>query len=631
MLKPHVLNESLQAAYLFNTGQSYRADKFLGVTRNGQELTFRVWAPHAEEIHLVSAHCDWAIHDDFAMTPLEETGVWEVTTDVLDEGDYYKYAIKTRDGEVLLRTDPFAHEYEKKPGIAAIVNTDSYKWHDGLYRGRQGRRDKLNQPVNIYEMHMTSWRRHMDGSYMSYRELADQLIPYVKEMGYTHIEMLPITEHLLDMSWGYQTYGFFAATSRMGRLQDLQYFVDEAHKANIGVILDFVPGHFIKNYDALYQFDGTPTFESGDRTIAENVRWGTWNFDLGKSQVQSFLISAALFWLEDVHFDGLRVDGVSNIIYINQDAGKEDWRNEDGTAYDYAGIAFLQKLNAIIHDRVPAAFMFAEEATAYPGVTSPEGLGFDFKWNMGWMHDTLDFFELDYLYRPGAFNNLTFSFMYTFDEQFTLPLSHDEVVHGKKNLMHKMFGDRYNQFANLRTMMVWMMMHPGKKLRFMGSEWGQFLEWRDEEPLEWRDLEDGLNRSMQHFTAELNKLYRDQHALWEQDFVPEGVDFSQTDEGYRGTMAFMRRGKKANDTLIMAMNTLPVQKNDYRVIVPKAGKYEVLLNTENSDFGGTWKHIPTEHEAFLAGDHYEISVILPATGALIIKQKKQTRGKKNEG
>ena len=367
MLKPHVLNESLQAAYLFNTGQSYRADKFLGVTRNGQELTFRVWAPHAEEIHLVSAHCDWAIHDDFAMTPLEETGVWEVTTDVLDEGDYYKYAIKTRDGEVLLRTDPFAHEYEKKPGIAAIVNTDSYKWHDGLYRGRQGRRDKLNQPVNIYEMHMTSWRRHMDGSYMSYRELADQLIPYVKEMGYTHIEMLPITEHLLDMSWGYQTYGFFAATSRMGRLQDLQYFVDEAHKANIGVILDFVPGHFIKNYDALYQFDGTPTFESGDRTIAENVRWGTWNFDLGKSQVQSFLISAALFWLEDVHFDGLRVDGVSNIIYIKQDAGKEDWRNEDGTAYDYAGIAFLQKLNAIIHDRVPAALMFAGKATAYPG------------------------------------------------------------------------------------------------------------------------------------------------------------------------------------------------------------------------------------------------------------------------
>lgn len=245
------------------------------------------------------------------------------------------------------------------------------------------------------------------------------------------------------------------------------------------------------------------------------------------------------------------------------------------------------------------------------------------------MHDTLDFFELDYLYRTGAFNNLTFSFMYTFDEQFTLPLSHDEVVHGKKSLMHKMFGDRYNQFANLRTMMVWMMAHPGKKLRFMGSEWGQFLEWRDEEGLEWRDLQDGMNRSMQHFTAELNKIYRDEHAFWEQDFVPAGVNFSQTDQGAQGTMALMRHGKKPSDTIIMAMNTLPVQKDDYRVIVPRAGRYDVLLNTEDIAFGGTWQHIPTDYEAFLVGDHYEISVILPATGALIIKQKKQVRGKNN--
>ncbi len=560
MLKVQVPEENLQAAYLFNTGQSYRADKFFGITRDKAELTFRVWAPHAKAVHLASAQCDWMPSEAFAMHPLEETGVWEITTTALKEGDLYKYAIETPAGDVVLRTDPFAHEYEKKPGVAAVVNTCPYKWHDGLYRGRQGRRHKLNQPINIYEVHMTSWRRHTDGSYLSYRELADELIPYVKQMGYTHIEMLPITEHLLDMSWGYQSYGFFAATSRMGYLQNLQYFVDEAHKANLGVILDFVPGHFIKNYDALYRFDGTPTFEAGDVTIAENVRWGTWNFDLGKSQVQSFLISAALFWLEDVHFDGLRVDGVSNIIYLNQDAGKEDWVNEHGTAIDYAGVAFLQKLNAIIHERVPSALMFAEEATAYPGVTKPEGLGFDFKWNMGWMHDTLDFFELDYLYRTGAFNNLTFSFMYTFDEQFTLPLSHDEVVHGKKSLMHKMFGDRYNQFANLRTMMVWMMAHPGKKLRFMGSEWGQFLEWRDEEGLEWRDLQDGMNRSMQHFTAELNKLYRDEHAFWAQDFVPAGVNFSQTDQGAQGTMALMRHGKKPSDTIIMAMNTLPVQK-----------------------------------------------------------------------
>ncbi|TVV18235.1 1,4-alpha-glucan branching protein GlgB [Weissella cibaria] len=629
MLKVQVPEENLQAAYLFNTGQSYRADKFFGITRDKAELTFRVWAPHAKAVHLASAQCDWMPSEAFAMHPLEETGVWEITTTALKEGDLYKYAIETPAGDVVLRTDPFAHEYEKKPGVAAVVNTCPYKWHDGLYRGRQGRRHKLNQPINIYEVHMTSWRRHTNGSYLSYRELADELIPYVKQMGYTHIEMLPITEHLLDMSWGYQSYGFFAATSRMGYLQDLQYFVDEAHKANLGVILDFVPGHFIKNYDALYRFDGTPTFEAGDVTIAENVRWGTWNFDLGKSQVQSFLISAALFWLEDVHFDGLRVDGVSNIIYLNQDAGKEDWVNEHGTAIDYAGVAFLQKLNAIIHERVPSALMFAEEATAYPGVTKPEGLGFDFKWNMGWMHDTLDFFELDYLYRTGAFNNLTFSFMYTFDEQFTLPLSHDEVVHGKKSLMHKMFGDRYNQFANLRTMMVWMMAHPGKKLRFMGSEWGQFLEWRDEEGLEWRDLQDGMNRSMQHFTAELNKLYRDEHAFWAQDFVPAGVNFSQTDQGAQGTMALMRHGKKPSDTIIMAMNTLPVQKDDYRVIVPRAGRYDVLLNTEDIAFGGTWQHIPTDYEAFLVGDHYEISVILPATGALIIKQKKQVRGKNN--
>jgi 1,4-alpha-glucan branching enzyme len=608
-------------AYLFNVGEAYRADRFLGVQRDEDTFTFRVWAPNAVAIHLVDDDTEWTAQEDHALHQLGDTGIWELTTKAAHEGMLYKYAILTQTGNVLYRTDPFAHQFEKKPGNAAVLNTMPYVWHDALYRGRQKRRNKFNQPINIYEVHLGSWRRHHDGSYYTYRELADELIDYVKKMGYTHMEFLPLTEHLLDMSWGYQSYGFFAATSRFGTIQDFQYLIDQAHQANLGVIMDFVPGHFIRNHDTLFQFDGTPTFEHAATEIADNRRWGTWNFDLGKPQVQSFLISSAMYWLEEIHVDGLRVDGVSNIIYLNQDAGKEDWQNEDGSIIDEAGVDFLQKLNHVVHERVPNALMFAEEATAYPNVTGDGGLGFDFKWNMGWMHDTLDFFEMDYLYRPGTFNSLTFSFMYTFNEKFCLPLSHDEVVHGKKSLMHKMFGDRYNQFANLRTMNVWQMVHPGKKLRFMGSEWGQFLEWRDEDALEWRDLEDALNRHMQVFTKQLNELYREERALWEQDFDPAGVTFSQTDQGYQGTMAFMRYGKKKQDTIITAINTLPIQHDHYEVVVPAAGVYDVLLNSEDETFGGTWSTIPTGYRTETRGGTHVIDIILPATSAVILKRR----------
>jgi len=425
---------------------------------------------------------------------------------------------------------------------------------------------------------------------------------------------LPLTEHLLDASWGYQTFGYFAATSRFGPPEDFLHFVDAAHVAGLGVIMDWVPGHFIKNTDTLARFDGTPTFEYQDPHRAENVRWGTWNFDLGKTQVQSFLISSAMFWLKEARLDGLRVDAVSNMLYMNYDAGKEADTNVFGGTENLEGTAFLKRLNTVVGAIVPKRLMIAEESSAYPQVTAPVaagGLGFDYKWNMGWMNDTLAFFARDPDERGQHLNGLTFSFVYMFNEHFILPFSHDEVVHGKQSLMHKMPGDRYNQFASLRTMLVWLMTYPGKKLLFMGSEWGQFLEWRDYSALEWRDLDDPLNHKMQTFTQTLNRLYQEQPSLWTNDSAT-GIQITQADSPIG--LSFSRLGEQATDATVVAFNFLPGEHQHFKVAVPYPGRYQVLLNTESAVFGGTWTAVDA---TYVAVDH-EIEVVLPAMGALVL-------------
>nr|WP_137610247.1 1,4-alpha-glucan branching protein GlgB [Companilactobacillus huachuanensis] len=627
-----VLKDTLaDKSYLFNTGKSFKSYGFLGCHLHDEgQAEFNVWAPNAKSVAVVGDFNDW---QDSAMEQIENTGVWHISVNNVELGNLYKFAIVGPDGERSLKIDPYATQFERKPGDAAVITPQiEHKWHDGLWLGRRKRSKPEQRPLNIYEVHLGSWKRHDNNSYYTYSEFADELIPYVKNLGYTHIELMPIMEHLLDASWGYQQLGYFATTSRFGSREDFLEFIDKCHLANIGVIVDWVPGHFIRNYDALYQYDGTPTFEYQDKNRANNKRWGAWNFDLGKSQVQSFLISSAMYWIDECHLDGLRVDAVSNMLYLDYDDGKENLTNKYGDNRNLEGIEFLQKLNQVVHQEHPDALMIAEESSAYKGVTdvvSNGGLGFDYKWNLGWMHDTLKFFEMDPLYRHDHYNLLTFAFVYMYNEKFILPFSHDEVVHGKKSLMHKMPGDRYNQFANLRTMITYLLAFPGKKLTFMGSEWGQFLEWRDWSQLEWVDLKDPLNQKMHEFTQAINHVYHDERPLWEQDHVPEGMIYSNTDDNESSTMGFIRQGKKKRQFVVAAFNFVPVEKQDYRIGVPYSGDYELLINTEDERFGGTWTKLETQFTADKTpfnGQPASFTVTLPAMGALLIRPTKLNRG-----
>ncbi|ETY75773.1 1,4-alpha-glucan branching protein GlgB [Lactiplantibacillus fabifermentans] len=614
-------------AYLFNTGQGFASQDYFGCHFvDATHVTFRVWAPQAKAVAVVGSFNDWQA------TPLTldcSTGIWAGTLTTVQAGDLYKFQVTSQTGDVQLKIDPFAQEFERKPGDAAVVLAEQpMHWHDSLWLARRHKSKPQNRPINIYEVHLGSWRRHADDSYYTYAELADELIPYVKGLGYTHIELMPVMEHLLDASWGYQQLGYFAPTSRFGHHADFLKFVDRCHQANLGVIVDWVPGHFIRNYDALYQYDGTPTFEYADEDRANNRRWGAWNFDLGKTQVQSFLISSALYWLSTCHLDGLRVDAVSNMLYLDYDEGREGQVNQYGDNRNLEGIAFLQKLNTEVFAHHPDILMIAEESSSYPQVTgmvADGGLGFNYKWNMGWMHDTLDFFEMDPLYRCDHFNLLTFAFVYMFDEQFILPFSHDEVVHGKKSLMHKMPGDRYNQFANLRTMMTYMAAFPGKQLNFMGSEWGQYLEWRDWSQLEWVDLDDAMNAHMQQFTTALNTVYHAKRPLWELDHEAAGIKYTYTDDPASSTMVFIRQAKRKYSFVIAAFNFVPVERRQYRIGVPYPGTYELLLNTEDQTYGGTWTKLETTFTATdqpFHGQPASFEVTLPAMGALLIQPHK---------
>ena len=622
-----------EAMYTFGTGENFHLQNYLGVHElEGEEgFVFRVWAPHAEQIQVIGDFTGWFD------TPLDMTknhiGVWEATSSLPEEGQLYKFLVKRKGGQVVEKMDPFATYLEPRPGTGAVIRKKkAKKWKDGLWMGCRKRFGFQKRPVNIYEVHASSWKLKEDGQPYTFKELKEELIPYLVKMNYTHVEFLPLMAHPLGMSWGYQLMGYFAFEHTYGTPEEFQDFVEACHQNNIGVLVDWVPGHYTQNEDALAYFDGTPTFEYQDHDRAHNYRWGALNFDLGKNQVQSFLISSALYWIENYHIDGIRVDAVSNMLYLDYDEGP--WMpNKDGGNRNLEGYGFLQKLNREIKNRYPDVTMIAEESTAATPITQPieeGGLGFDFKWNMGWMNDILRFYEEDPVYRQYDFNLMTFSFMYCFNENYVLPFSHDEVVHGKKSMMHKMWGDRYNQFAGLRNLYAYQLCHPGKKLLFMGSEFGQFLEWKHDYQLEWGNLEDEMNQKMQVFTSHMNAFYKDHKSLWQIDDSYDGIEIIDADNRAESVLSFIRKDDKGDkgDILVCVFNLTPVERKDFTIGLPVDGIYEEVLNTEMEEFGGVWKEgNPDTRTQKAKWKDYEntLSFTLPALGASIWRVKRRLK------
>ena len=614
--------------YHFNHGNHEAAYQFLGCHKVDQDgvtgYRFAIWAPHAANVYILGDFNHWQNE------PLShiEAGVWAGIIEGAERSQCYKVGIDHGNGHIEYKIDPFGFNLEIAPKDATVVwGLEDFEWSDQVWMNQQWRKNSVHSPLNIYEVHASSWRRHPDGRTYTFAELADSLIPYVKEMGYTHIEMMPLMDHPLDASWGYQITGYYAVCGRYGTLEEFKDFVNQAHQAGIGVIMDWVPGHFCRNANALAYYDGTPTFEYQDVNRANNVGWGTLNFDLGKNQVQSFLISNAMFWLKECHLDGLRVDAVSNMLYLDFDQGP--WTpNEDGSNHNRQGVAFLQKLNTTIKDHLPHVLMIAEESTDWKGIThavSEGGLGFDYKWNMGWMNDTLRFFETDPYYRPHNFRLITFVFMYQYNERYVLPFSHDEVVHGKKSLLDKIPGNRETQFETLRLLHGYMMAQPGKKLHFMGNELGQYLEWRYYSELEWKDLSFEFNREYQHYMKTLNHIGKDYKALHYYDTEPAGLTVLDADNVEQAVLTMMRQGKAKRDFLIIALNFIPVERQEYRIGVPYKGEYEVLLNSQMQEFGGRWtENLPVmkTEEVPHDGQPYSIVTTVPSLGVLYIKPKR---------
>ena len=572
-----------------NTGVS-DAYRFLGChaqNRDGVDgFVFRTWAPRAQSVRVTGDFNFWN-EEDLPMQPVG-CGVWEAFSRFAQPGQRYKLCIKTKDGRTVYKTDPYGNRCGVLPDTASIIEAeDGFVWHDGLYRARRRKEKILNRPVNIYEVHAGSWKRHEDGSVLSFRELAQQLVPYVRDMGYTHIELLPVMEYPYDPSWGYQITCYYAPTHRYGAPEDLKYFIDEAHRAGIGVILDWVPAHFPKDANGLYEFDGTCCYELSDPTMNEHPDWTTRIYDYGKPEVRSFLISNACYWISQFHADGIRVDAVASMLYL--DYNRPNYKpNRFGGRENLEAIDFLRQLNAAAFQTEPAVMMIAEESTAFPLITKPDydgGLGFLFKWNMGWMNDMLQYMSLDPLYRKGDHNALTFSMTYAFSENFILPLSHDEVVHGKCSLIGKMPGNYDDKFNNLRVLYAYQMAHPGKKLNFMGSEFAQFIEWNFKQGLDWLLLGYEKHQKMQQFVKTLNRFYLENRELWEVDTGWDGYEWIEPDDRDRSVIAFRRKDRKGRE-LVVVCNFCPVLRENYRLGLPKQGWYVPVLNTDDEAFGG---------------------------------------------
>lgn len=615
--------------YLFHEGSNSNAYEYFGSHRkNKNTVVFRVWAPDAKNVSVTGDFNDWSETENPMKQLKNSGGVWEAEIKNIKPYDMYKYCITAADGRTLMKCDPYGFHMETRPGTATKYYEidDCYEWHDEKWvEGRNGK-NIYESPVNIYEIHAGSWKQYDDGNFYSYRALADALVPYVKKMGYTHIEFMPLTEYPFDGSWGYQVTGYFAATSRYGEPKDLMYLVDKCHENGIGVILDWVPAHFPKDANGLYEFDGGPLYEYSDPRKGEHYGWGTRVFDFGKNEVRSFLMSSASFWLKKYHLDGIRIDAVASMLYLDYDRKDGEWvPNKNGGNENLEAVEFLQKLNENIFRDFPYAMMIAEESTSWPMVTKPVfsgGLGFNFKWNMGWMNDILRYFSLDGFFRKYNHDCITFSMFYAFSENFVLPISHDEVVHGKKSLIDKMPGSYDEKFAGVRAFLGYMMAHPGKKLMFMGQEFGQFIEWNYEKGLDWLLLDYPKHRALQNYFKKINEFYKANPAFWQIDYSWEGFSWISSDDKDNSVIAFRRIDEKGKE-IIVVCNFTNVERCDYRIGIPKKGAYKIVFNSDDVEFGGEGKgnkgKLKTE-SINMHGFEKSISLDLPPMSAIYIKK-----------
>ena len=628
-------DESLLSFDLFLEGKEHSAYKFMGahfITENRKRgVRFTTWAPRASKIYVIGDFNNWELKEEYSMEKINERGIWSLFLPKLEEGIKYKFAVVNECGNnTVYKADPYAFKSELRPNTASVLTKiKSFRWGDKRWLNKREKEGLDNKPMNIYELHLGSWKRK-DGEFMTYEEISEILVEYIKEMGYTHVEFMPINEHPLDASWGYQGVGYYSVTSRYGDLNGLKNLINKLHKNNIGVLLDWVPSHFCKDEHGLFMFDGSPTYEYEAWWKANNEGWGTCNFDLGRPEVKSFLFSNAMYWINEFHVDGLRVDAVSNMLYLDYGREYGEWEpNIYGGNGNLEAISFLKELNTIIKKEGKGAITVAEESTSWEGITKPveeDGLGFDYKWNMGWMNDTLSYIELDPIYRKYHHNKMNISMMYNYSEKFILPISHDEVVHGKKSLINKMWGDDWKKYAGLRLYASFMMGHPGKKLMFMGCEFGQFVEWREWEELQWNVIEEfDIHRKTKEYFKALNKFYLENSSLWSLDYEEEGFKWIDADNLEESVLSFIRIGKKKKEKLIFICNFTPEVYYDFKVGVPELGEYVEVFNSDSLEFGGAGNImgdsiLKATEESFKDFD-YSISVKVPPLGTLVLKVK----------
>ena len=621
--------------FLFHQGTNCKAYEMLGAhitEENGQQgVRFSVWAPNAKSVSVVGEFNNWDTRIN-EMSRIEDGEIWKIFIPGLKEGDIYKYAIMPQHGGPhIMKADPYGYYCEVPPATASrVFDMNRYQWQDQEWQEKKQRTQSYGQPMLTYEVHLGSWRRNAEGKALSYRELADQLVNYVKDMNYTHIEFMPLCEHPFDGSWGYQATGYYAATSRFGTPDDLRYLIDKAHQAGIGIIMDWVPGHFCKDDHGLRDFDGRNLYESDNPQRADNAGWGTTNFDYGRTAVQSFLISNAIFWLDQYHIDGLRIDAVANMLYLDYGRKNGEWQpNKHGGNGNLEAIDFLHKLNETVFREYPQALMIAEESTSWPNISKPVymgGMGFNYKWNMGWMNDILRYCSLDPIYRKWHHDKITFSMMYAFSENFVLPLSHDEVVHGKCSLINKMPGDYWQKFAGLRGFFGYWMAHPGKKLLFQGGEFGQFIEWKWNDSLDWHLPEKyEMHTKMLAYSKALNKFYVDHKEFWQIDFDWGGFEWIDCDNAEDSVISFIRRADNG-DFVIAISNFTPAVRHGARFGVPEAGIYEEVFNSDAAEFGGSnvinENDIPSQDVPW-NNKSYSIQITVPPLATVYIQLKKE--------